>query len=64
MTKISLRGNNLLLVSHFYFFKVNAQHSDFNVSSIPYKLYWENKSTNSQFKTMLNYRGRRKDRYV
>ena len=46
MTKnIFLRTISLLLIFHFISFKVNAQHSDsLVISSIPHKLYWENRT--------------------
>ena len=41
---IFLRALALLLVFHFFPFQINAQQSDsLIISSIPYKLYWENK---------------------
>ena len=42
---ISLRTLALLLVFNFFNLRINAQHSDsLVISSIPYKLYWENKT--------------------
>ena len=42
---IFLRTLALLLVFHFYALQINAQHFDSLVlSSIPHKLYWENKA--------------------